>query len=84
MCRTAQSPERHKRTVNWLFSYRTEKCRFARELIGGPCGADLESAKAAAKTRAAKKNAARKAKKAAEGEAAPSVASVTNGLAKAR
>jgi hypothetical protein len=45
--------------------------------------ADLESAKAAAKSKAAKKNAARKAKKAAE-EEAPCVASVTNGIAQTR
>ena len=45
--------------------------------------ADLESAKAAARSKAAKKNAARKSKKAAQGEA-PSVASVTNGMALTR
>ncbi len=62
----------------------TEKRGFTNVLIGGPCGADLDSAKAAARSRAAKKNAARKAKKVAEGEAAPSVASLTNGFAKTR
>ena len=45
--------------------------------------ADLEGARAGAKSKAAKKNAARKAKKAVEGNPA-SVESVTNGLASTR
>ncbi|CAL5220218.1 g2194 [Coccomyxa viridis] len=63
--------------------------RGAQALMGAPkvpglYEDDLDSAKAAARSRAAKKNAARKAKKVAEGEAAPSVASLTNGFAKTR
>ena len=71
----AQKPKASKYTIQGL----THVCLLELKVSL----ADLESAKAAARSRAAKKNAARKAKKAAEGEAS-SVTSVTNGMANAQ